>query len=227
MFKKVPRNKNIISTKWVFSVKRDSNGKVSRYKARLVARGFRQKKGIDYQLTYSPTLNIDGLKFIIALAAKCKWNMYQLDIKAAYLNAPLDKDIYTNIPLGDSNFGGGYWKLNKALYGLKQSGRQWNKTIDKFLRKNNFKPLKSEPCIYIYRENKKTKCIIGLYVDDMVICGENSIISNIILIIKEKFKISNCEKINYILGIKIVQENFTYTISQENYVKNLLQNLIC
>ena len=61
----------------------------------------------------------------------------------------------------------------------------------------------------------------------MVICGENSIISNIILIIKEKFKISNCEKINYILGIKIVQENFTYTISQENYVKNLLQNLIC
>jgi len=221
--KNIPKNTNVITTKWVFSIKRDSNGNITRYKARLVARGFDQIHGIDFILTYSPTLNIDSLKFIIAIASKMLWDIFQLDIKAAYLNAPLDTDIYTTIPLGDSNFGGGYWKLNKALYGLKQSGRQWNKTIDRFLRKNNFKPLKAEPCIYVYKENNKAKCLIGLYVDDMVIAGEKTIISNIILQIKKEFKISNCGPINYILGIKIQKSNFTYTISQEHYIKNLLQ----
>ena len=132
--KSVPKGTNIISTKWVFSIKRDKNNNIIKFKARLVARGFRQKFGIDFVLTYTPTLNIDGLKFIIALASKFHWDIFQLDIKAAYLNAPLDKDIYVSIPQGDSNFGAGYWKLNKALYGLKQSGRQWNKTIDRFLK---------------------------------------------------------------------------------------------
>ena len=181
----VPKGKNIITTKWVFSIKKEREGNISRFKARLVARGFKQRRGIDYELTYSPTLNIDSLKFIIALASKVHWDLFQLDIKADYLNAPLDTDIYTSIPIGDSNFGGGFWKMNKALYGLKQSGRQWNKTIDSFLRKNNFKPLKSEPCIYLFRENKTTKCIIGLYDNDMVIAGEKAIISNIIMKIKK------------------------------------------
>jgi len=104
--------------------------------------------------------------------------------------------------------------LNKALYGLKQSGRQWNITIDKFLKKYNFKPLKSEPCIYIFQENNKTQGLIGLYVDDMIIAGEKPIVSNIILQIKKDFKMSNCSPANYILGIKIQKENFTYTISQ-------------
>ena len=65
-----------------------------------MAKGFRQKYGIDFELTYSPTLNIDGLKFIIALAAKFQWNIFQLDIKSVYLNVPLDKEIYTTIPPG-------------------------------------------------------------------------------------------------------------------------------
>ena len=218
----VPKGTNIISTKWVFSIKRDKNNNIIKFKARLVARGFRQKFGIDFEITYSPTLNIDSLKFIISLAAKFHWDIFQLDIKAAYLNAPLDKDIYVSIPQGDSNFGGGYWKLNKALYGLKQSGRQWNLTIDKFLKKQNFKPLKAEQCIYIYKENKKTRCIVGLYVDDMIITGEKPVIENIILQIKKEFKISNCGPIEYILGIKIDKIGYKYFISQTSYINNIL-----
>jgi hypothetical protein len=68
---------------------------------------------------------------------------FQLDIKAAYLNAPLDKDICITIPKGDINFGRGYWKLNKALYGLKQFG-QWYEIIRKFLINNNFEQIKAE-----------------------------------------------------------------------------------
>jgi len=220
--KRIPKNKNLITTKWVFATKKDANNNIIKYKARLVARGFKQKYGIDYELTYSPALNIDGLKLIFALSAKFRWNVYQLDIKAAYLNAPLDRDIYTTIPKGDSNFGRGYWKLNKALYGLKQSGRQWNKTITKFLIKQGFKQILSEKCIFKYSIKNKTKCIIGLYVDDMIIAGEDKIITDIIKKIKNKFKVSNCGPVEYILGIKVEKENNKYIISQKGFIENLL-----
>eukprot|EP00833_Pecoramyces_ruminatium_P006298 jgi/Orpsp1_1/1180330/evm.model.c7180000072966.1 len=111
---KLPNDVNLITTKWVFSVKRDT------------------------------------------IASNFKWNVTQLDIKSAYLNAPLDKDIYTTIPEGDEYFGKGYWLLNKALYGLKQSGRQWFKTISSFLRNFGFQQSNVEQCLFYYTKNNKT-----------------------------------------------------------------------
>ena len=221
--KKVPVGKTVISTKWVFTIKRDSNNNISKYKARIVARGFRQKRGIDFELTFSPTLNIDILKLILSIASKFSWNIQQLDIKAAYLNAELDKEIYATIPPGDSNFGRGYWLLKKALYGLRQSGRQWNKTITKFLKSNGFKQVGTEKCVFYKRSKNKLKCIIGLYVDDMIITGTKSEIENITNKIKNKFKISKCGPIDYILGIKVENKNNKYSISQTGFIENLLK----
>ena len=161
--KYVPKGKNLISTRWIFTNKYGSNNTITKRKARVVARGYKQRRGIDYELTYSPTLNIDALKLIIALAANMCWDIVQLDIKAAYLNAKLDIDIYTTIPPGDTNFGKGFWKLNKALYGLRQSGRQWNITITNFLIKNGYTQLISEKCIFKKIIENKLVCIIGLY----------------------------------------------------------------
>ena len=73
--KRIPKNTIIISSKWVFTVKRDENNNITKYKTLLVARGYKQQKGIDYDITYSPTLNTDSIKLIIALAAKFKWNI--------------------------------------------------------------------------------------------------------------------------------------------------------
>jgi len=100
------KKKNIISSKWVFANKYNGEYIITKRKARLVARGFRQRRGID--LTYSPTLNTDTLKLIFSLAAKYKCPIQQLDIKAAYLNADLDKEIFMSIPPGDPNFGRGW-----------------------------------------------------------------------------------------------------------------------
>ena len=93
----LPYNKKPIRTKWVFTIKRDSNNNIIKFKARIVAKGYSQIRGIDYELTFSPTLSIDSIKLIISLAAKFNWEIFQLDIKAAYLNAKLDKDIYVMI----------------------------------------------------------------------------------------------------------------------------------
>ena len=168
-----------------------------------MARGFKQRKGIDFDLTYSPTLNIDGLKLIIALASKFKWNMIQLDIKAAYLNAHFEKDIYTTIPPGDPNFGKGYWMMNKALYELKQSGSQWNITITKFLVNNGYHQLISEKCIFKRIIKNKLWALLVYTLMIYVITGEDKEIKRIVNIIKNNFKVSKVEPINYILGIKI------------------------
>ena len=221
--KRIPKNTNIISSKWVFTVKRDENNNITKYKARLVARGYKQQKGIDYDITYSPTLNTDSIKLIIALAAKFKWNIQQLDIKAAYLNANIDKTLYIQIPKGDKNFKKGFWRLNRALYGLKQAGRQWFLTISKFLRENGYTQLSSEPCIFKKVINNKLVGLIGLYVDDMMITGNNREIRNIISKLKKRFKISNCEPLRYILGIKIEKDHNDYIISQTHAINTLLE----
>ena len=154
---------------------------ITKRKARLVARGFRQRRGIDYDLTYSPTLNTDTLKLIFSLVAKYKWPIQQLDIKAAYLNADLDKEIYMSIPTGDPNFGRGWWKLNKALYRLKQSGRQWNKTLSKLIIKTGYTQLITEKCIFVKKNEKgDVLIIIGVYVDNIVITGIKIEIQNTI-----------------------------------------------
>jgi len=220
--KHVPKGKRILPLIWIYTNKINSAGVVIKHKARIVAHGFRQLFGVDFFQTFAPTLNIDGLKLIIAIASKFKWHIFQLDIKAAYLNAKIDSDNYTTIPPGDANFGKGYWKLRKALYGLKQSGRQWYLTISEFLIEQGFIQLSSEKCIFKKTVNGKLVCIIGLYVDDIAIAGLVKEISNIINKIKQKFKISKCEPINYILGIKIEKNNFNYSISQKHFINIIL-----
>ena len=174
---------------------------------------------MDYDLTFAPTLSIDSLKLILALASESHFDV----IKAAYLNADLDKDIYVNVPEGDKNYKKGFWKLNKALYGLKQSGRQWNETITNFLKKTGFEQLKSEPCIF-KKVNKEGKiiCIVGLYVDNMIITGINYEIKRTIKLIRKKYKMSNFGPINFLLGIKVDKHGYNYSISQLAYIENIL-----
>eukprot|EP00833_Pecoramyces_ruminatium_P017559 jgi/Orpsp1_1/1191591/evm.model.d7180000087207.1 len=220
---KTPPKQSIVPNKWIFTTKKNDEGNIIKYKARLVALGCVQKYGFNYDRTYSPTLSYDGVKFLIAFASINDWDIQQLDIKAAYLNADLDKEIYTPVPPGDSNFGKGYWLLNKALYGLKQSGRQWNITISKFLIESGFTQISSEKCLFMKKtKNNKISCLIGLYVDDMLITGIDSEIKNIINKLKHRFKISKSGPADFILGIKIKRENNNYIISQKGFINEIL-----
>jgi len=144
----IPKGQNVISTWWVFTSKTEKDNDIIKFMAWLVAREFSQKKGIDFDLTYSPTLYLDCIKLILFIAAMFKWNVHQLYIKADYINADLDKNIYVFIPPGDVNYKKGFLLLNKTLFGLKQSGRKWNIKITNFLIDNGFVQLNSEKCIF-------------------------------------------------------------------------------
>ncbi|GKE03504.1 retrovirus-related pol polyprotein from transposon TNT 1-94, partial [Tanacetum coccineum] len=122
-----PYGKTIIGSKWVFRNKRDETGKVIKNKARLVAQGYNQQEGIDYDETFAPVARLEAIIIFLAFATYMNFTVCQMDVKSAFLNGKLKEEVYVKQPLGfDSNeFPNHVCKLDKALYGLKQAPRVW------------------------------------------------------------------------------------------------------
>jgi hypothetical protein len=116
-----PERKNVISTKWIYKLKKDSMGRIVKCKARIVTRGFQQKEGADFFDTFAPVVRWTTIRAIITLAAKKEWDLDQFDFIIAFLNGLIEEDIYMEIPQGFKSLGceGKVCKLNHALYGLK------------------------------------------------------------------------------------------------------------
>jgi Zn-finger protein len=221
IIRKVPKDANVISTRWVLKHKKDSEGKIIKYKARLVAKGYSQVYGIDFKNTFSPTLKQDTLKIIIAISVQNKFQIHQMDIKAAYLNAKLDEDIYMLLPEGMNKKG--YCKLNKALYGLRQSGRMWNETLNKVLLELNFNRFLSDPCVYIKRDKtNKIICLLAVYVDDIIVAGKYDQIVKTKSLIKNNFEATDVGEVDFIIGIKFEKCNDGYIIHQKKYLNEIL-----
>ncbi|VVA19470.1 Hypothetical predicted protein, partial [Prunus dulcis] len=146
-----PFGKPIIGVKWVYKTKLNLDGSVQKNKARLVAKGYSQKPGIDYNETFAPVARLDTIRTLIALAAQKEWNLYQLDVKSAFLNGVLKEEVYVEQPQGfvKDNEEIRVYKLNKALYGLKQAPRAWYDEIDSYFNRAGFKKSPSEATLYV------------------------------------------------------------------------------
>ena len=136
---------------------------MKQHKARLVAQGFLQKHGVDYDETFCPVIRFESVRTVIALAAKNDLKLHQLDITTAFLNGELNEDIYMKQPEGLEVKGKEHLvcKLNRSLYGLKQSPRCWNETLNSQLKKMHFKQLENDPCIYTLTSGEEI--FIGLF----------------------------------------------------------------
>jgi hypothetical protein len=129
----LPKGRKPISCKWVFKIKHGVDGEVERYKARLVARGFTQTFGADYNETFAPVAKFVSIRCILALAAIEDMEIHQMEVKIAFLNGDLEKEIYMEQPEGFTQEGEHLvCKLHKSLYGLKQSPKAWNQKLDAF-----------------------------------------------------------------------------------------------
>ncbi|KAI5332437.1 hypothetical protein L3X38_022566 [Prunus dulcis] len=146
-----PFDKPVIGVKWVYKVKLNLDGTVQKNKARLVANGYSQKSGINYNETFPPMARLDTIRTLIALAAQKEWSLYQLDVKSAFLNGILKEEVYVEQPQGyvQENKETKVYKLNKALYGLKQAPRAWYDEIDAYLNNAGFKKSSSEATLYV------------------------------------------------------------------------------
>lgn len=162
----------VIGSRWVFAVKK-VDGKVVRFKARLVAQGFRQMYGIDYQETFSPVVQRKTLRILMAIAIENDWEMVHLDVVGAYLNSDLDTVIYMEQPPGFASCDADRFvcKLKKSIYGLKQAGRNWNHHLHGILTRLGFTQSVKDSCVYV-----RTGVIIAVYVDDFLLVGTRSAI---------------------------------------------------
>nr|CAD1838643.1 unnamed protein product [Ananas comosus var. bracteatus] len=135
-----PSDHTVIGTKWVFRNKRDESGVVVQNKARLVAQGFNQIEGIDFDETFAPVARLEAIRILLAFASYMNFKLFQMDVKSAFLNGYIFEEVYVEQPPGfeKHNFPDHVFKLSKALYGLKQAPRAWYERLSTFLTSNNF-----------------------------------------------------------------------------------------
>jgi len=183
----VPRGRKTVTTKWVFKRKRDAEGRVTIYKARLVARGFTQVKGLDFEETFVPVSRLASLRILLAHAAAHDLHLRQADVEGAYLNGPLEEEVYLAVPDGYDRAlpRGTGLRLNKALYGLKQSGHAWWLELDRVLSTLGFKRVPNEWGLYTRADAAATAApslsYILVYVDDLLIATRSAADADAIL----------------------------------------------
>ena len=226
----LPDGKNLVGCKWVFKTKLNSLGEVDRYKARLVAQGYSQEHGIDFNEVFAPVARYNSIRSLLAVSNQLNLEVHQMDVVSAFLNGKLEEEIYMKQPDGfiDEKYPEKVCRLNSSLYGLKQSARCWNLMMDSFLKSNDYIQSSADPCVYYKSQiidGEKIFILIGVYVDDTILC------CNVLAYLEaEKKKISlrfemdDRGEVNFILGMTVTRdrENKTLTIDQKSYLKEVL-----
>ncbi|KAJ9547136.1 hypothetical protein OSB04_019679 [Centaurea solstitialis] len=227
---RTPEGVKPVGYKWVFVRKRNEKNEIVRYKARLVAQGFSQRPGIDYEETYSPVVDATTFRYLISLVIQEGIDMRLMDVVTAYLYGSLDTDIYMKLPEGlklpesckVSSREHCSIKLNKSLYGLKQSGRMWYNRLSEYLLKEGYKNDSICPCIFIRRSGPEY-VIIAVYVDDLNIIGTPGELLRAIECLKRGFEMKDLGKTKFCLGLQIEHLKDGILVHQETYIEKVLK----
>ncbi|GJW65092.1 retrovirus-related pol polyprotein from transposon TNT 1-94, partial [Tanacetum coccineum] len=159
----------VITLKWIYKVKLDEIGGILKNKARLVARGYRQEEGINFEESFAQVARLDAIRIFLAYAAHMNMIVYQMDVKTAFLNGILREEVYVSQPDGflDQDNPNHLYKLKKALYGLKQAPRAWYDLLLKFLLSQEFSKGTVNPTLFI-RRHEKDILLVQIYIDDII-----------------------------------------------------------
>ncbi|CAM8975392.1 unnamed protein product [Rhodiola kirilowii] len=211
-----------ITCKWIYTVKTRSDGSLERYKARLVARGFQQEYGRDYDETFAPVAHMTTIRTLLAVASVREWSISQLDVKNAFLNGELREEVYMRPPLGYSISDGMVLRLRRSLYGLKQAPRAWFERFSFVVTAAGFTASDHDPALFIHTSTRG-RTLLLLYVDDMLITGDDP---QHITFVKERlhtqFLMKDLGPIRYFLGIEFSSTPEGFFLSQEKYIRDLL-----
>ena len=228
-FETLPPNRQTVGSVWVFRIKQDANGNVSRFKARLCAQGFTQQLGIDFVDTFAPVARHATIRTLLAIAAKFGLILRQFDIKCAFLASNLNEEIYMRIPDGLEAPSGKVLRLLRGMYGLKQAGRIFAQTLSKFLISIGFIQSDADPCLYVRSSSSSgvsdDYIIIAVFVDDLVVAtSKQSSLEWFRKKINNRFEIGADEPLSWCLGMKITRpDKHTITLSLERYIKDVLE----
>jgi len=224
-----PQNAKIIGSMWRFKIKRDADGSIIKYKARLCARGDQQTNGIDYNETFAPTVRYTTLRVLLALACYHDLEVEQFDVVSAFLNADVNETIYMHQPEGyqqyDSKGKKMVCKLNRALYGIKQAPRAWNSCVTEWLENYGFTQSRVDPGIYTSM-CKGHLYVLAIYVDDCLLIGRRGpFIVEFKKDFSAEFKIEDLGPVSWLLGCSIERDRKLRTLSirQRQYIIDILE----
>lgn len=222
----LPTNAKRIGVKWVYKTKYNEKGEVEKHKARLVAKGYSQQFGVDFTEVFAPVARWDTIRTILALAAIKGWNVFQLDVKSAFLHGELSEVVYVDQPQGYQKKGEEHkvYKLKKALYGLRQAPRAWYSKIEGYFLNEGFDKCTSEHTLFVKTGENGLMLIVSLYVDDLIFTGnDNSMFAQFKESMKKEFDMTDLGRMSYFLGVEVVQSAAGIFISQGKYAKEILE----
>ena len=190
----------------MYKQKRDKDGAIERYKVRLVAQGFSQVEGFDYNETYSPVARFTSIRFLLAISSILGLIVHQMDVETAFLNAEPKEEIYMHPPAGLNIKDGHVLRLMKTLYGLKQSSREWNANLNKFMISMLYTRITADSCVYT-RKSARGTVIIAVNVDDLIIAGSSlGLVESVKSAFHNKYKMKDMGVLEYVLGNRAEQQ---------------------
>ncbi|GJW58306.1 putative ribonuclease H-like domain-containing protein [Tanacetum coccineum] len=221
----LPKGKRAIGTKWVYRNKKDERGIVVRNKARLVAQGYTQEEGIDYDEVFAPVARIEAIRLFLAYASFMGFIVYQMDVKSAFLYGTIEEEVYVCQPPGfeDPQFPDKVYKVEKALYGLHQAPRAWYETLSTYLLENRFRRGLIDKTLFI-KKSKGDILLVQVYVDDIIFGStKKSLCIEFEGLMHKKFQMSSMGELTFFLGLQVMQRDDGIFISQDKYVADILK----
>ncbi|GKC42527.1 putative ribonuclease H-like domain-containing protein, partial [Tanacetum coccineum] len=207
--------------------KKDERGIMIKNKARLVAQGYTQEEGIDYDEVFAPVARMEAIRLFLAYASFKDFMVYQMDVKSTFLYGKIEEKVYVYQPpsFEDPNFPDRVYKIEKALYGLHQAPRAWYETLSTYLLDNGFQRGKIDKTLFIRRE-KGDILLAQVYVDDIIFSStKKSLCTEFEKIMHKKFQTSSMGKLTFFFGLQVKQKEDGIFISQDKYVTKILKKL--
>ncbi|GKB62381.1 retrovirus-related pol polyprotein from transposon TNT 1-94, partial [Tanacetum coccineum] len=220
-----PLCKDVINLKWLWKNKHDEENTVIHNKSRLVAKGYAQKEGIDFEESFAPVARLEAVRLFIAYAAHKSFTVYQMDVKTTFLYGPLKEEVYVNQLDGfvDPYHPDKVYRLKKALYGLKQAPRAWYDELSNFLVSNGFSKGSIDPTLFITKHGEDI-LLVQIYVDDIIFGSTNPKLSKRFgKLMHSKFDMSMMGELKFFLGIQIHQSPRGIFINQAKYAQEILK----
>nr|GFB18584.1 retrovirus-related Pol polyprotein from transposon TNT 1-94 [Tanacetum cinerariifolium] len=218
-----PLCKNVINIKWLWKNKRDEENTVIRNKSRLVAKGYTQKEGVDFEESFAPVARLEAVRLFIAYAAHKSFTVYQMDDKTSFLYGPLKEEVYVNQldRIVDPYHHDQVYRLKKALYGLKQAPRAWYDELFTFLVSKGFSKGSIDPTLFINKHGEDI-LLVQIYVDDIIFGSTNLKLSKKFeKLIHSKCEMSMMGELKLFLGIQIHQSPRGIFINQAKYAQEI------
>jgi transposase InsO family protein len=219
----LPWGRKCIGSRWVFKVKKDGNNKIMKYKARVVAKGYSQIAGLDFEDTFAPVVRIESVRHLFAIAAFYGLYILQIDAKTAFLNGDSDLELYISQIEGfeDRRNPHKVLRLRKSLYGLKQAPRIWYLLLCSQIISLGFEALVSDSSIYY---SSIRMVFLAVYVDDILIFGKSQqSCVEIYDLLARQFKMENLGPPKTFLGLNILRTNGEISINQTGYIDRMIK----